>query len=145
MQCLLDSFAECSVSGSSIMKLHVLQSRRQFGPETGSSTTVPSSHSGQAVTPMRMKLWRQPECGQSVHGMPALPPAPCPLICTHENIISPPETLLVFYSAVIAIWAGCKAHPSEVVGTPQVRAQRARHACSPCPLVYNTPRYRHNL
>lgn len=118
MQCFLDSFAECSVSGNSIMKLHVLQSRRHFGPETGSSTTVPSSHSGQAVTPRRMKLWRQPECGQSVHGMPALPPAPCPLICTHDNITSPPETLFVIYSAVIAIRAGCNTHLHEAVVAP---------------------------
>ena len=65
-------------------KEHVLQSSLHFGPDTGPSTTVPSSHSGQAVTRMRMKLWGHPVCGHSVHGMPAFPPAPWALTCRHH-------------------------------------------------------------
>ena len=59
-QRFFDSFTACSVSGRYMRKEHVLQSSLHFGPETGSSTTVPSSHSGQVVTRMRMKLWGHP-------------------------------------------------------------------------------------
>lgn len=63
------------------MKLHRVQSSRHLGPETGSSTTVPASHSGHGVTPFLRKLCWHPMWGHSVHGMPAFAPAPGPATC----------------------------------------------------------------
>lgn len=57
------------------MKLQVLQSILHLGALTESSTSVPPSHSGHALTPFRALEWGHVGCGHSVHGIPDLLPA----------------------------------------------------------------------
>lgn len=68
------------------MKLHLLQSSRHFGAETGSSTSSPTAHSGQASTPCCAGECLQVGCRQVVQGIPSFTELPPPVsACSKEH------------------------------------------------------------